>query len=85
MSLENNIRILLFVFGIYAALYGPWWLPAVPIALVSLRFRAWETMILGLFIDLLWLPAGVHIPLYTITAIALVWAFEPLRKELLLT
>ena len=51
--------------------------------LVSMRFRAWETIVLGLLADMLWLPGGVHLPLYLIFSIALVWAFEPLRKELL--
>ena len=81
---ENNVRVFLFFFGVYAAVYGPWWLPAVPIVLLSLRFRAWEVPVLGLLVDFLWQPAVVHVPLYFIFSIGIVWAFEPLRRELLM-
>jgi hypothetical protein len=84
MSAENSIRIFLSCFGIYAALYGPPWLIVVPMLLLSLRFRAWEVIALGLLADFLWLP-GIHLPLFLIAGIAIVWAFEPLRKELLIS
>jgi len=74
----------LLCFGVLAAIFGPPWLPLVPMVLLSMRFRAWETMALGLFTDFLWAP-GLHVPLFLISAIVLVWAFEPLRKELLLS
>ena len=85
MLLENNIRVFLFLLGLWGALFGPWWLALVSIILLSLRFRAWEVLVLGLLVDLLWLPAGWHWPYFLITSIVVVWVFEPLRKELLLS
>ncbi len=84
MSAENSLRIFLVGFALYAALFGPPWLIFVPFVLLSMRFRAWEIMALGLVTDFLWLP-GLRPPLYLIAAILIVWAFEPLRKELLLS
>lgn len=84
MLSENNVRIFLFFFGVYAAIFGPWWLTAVPIVLLSVRFRAWEVTVLGLLVDFLWQPVAVHMPMYFIFSILIVWAFEPLRRELLL-
>lgn len=84
MSLENSIRVFLSLFGLWAVLFGPSWLPLVPIILLAVRFRSWEAIALGLLMDFLWLP-GLHVPLYLITSIVIVWAFEPLRGELLLS
>ena len=84
MSLENSTRILLGLWGLWAVLFGPWWLPLVPIVLLSMRFRAWEGIFLGLLMDFLWLPA-YHVPFYFLGALAIVWFFEPLREELLLS
>jgi hypothetical protein len=54
--------------------------------LLAFRFRAWEVMVLGMFIDFLWLPGGTFIaplPLFTIAGLILVWGLEPLRSEFL--
>ena len=84
MSVENSIRVALSCLGLGGAVFGPAWLPIVPMVLLSMRFRAWEVIVLGLITDFLWLP-GIRPPLYLLAAIAIVWAFEPLRKELLLS
>lgn len=84
MSAENSVRIALVFFGLYAAIFGPSWLVLVPMILLSMRFRAWEVIFLGLITDFLWLP-GLLIPVFLIAGIAIVWVFEPLRKELLLS
>jgi hypothetical protein len=83
MSVENSFRIFLIALGFWGALYGPWWLPYVPIVLLSLRFRAWEAIVLGLVTDFLYAPS-LHVPMYLILSIVIVWVFEPLRSELLL-
>ena len=83
MSLENSIRALLFALGAWGALFGPAWLPLVPMVLLSIRFSAWEVLLLGLLEDFLWMP-GTQVPWFTVAAIIIVWMFEPLRKELLL-
>ncbi len=72
------------MFGLWAVLFGPSWLVLVPIILLSIRFRSWEAVALGLLMDFLWLP-GLHVPLYLIASLAIVWVFEPLRGELLLS
>lgn len=84
MSVENSLRIFLSLLGLFGALFGPAWLPIVPMVLLSMRYRAWEILALGLLVDFLWLP-GIRPPLFLISAIVIVWAFEPLRKELLLS
>ncbi len=84
MSVENSLRVFLALFGFWAALFGPPWLIFIPIVLLSMRFRAGEVMALGLFTDFLWAPA-LHVPLFLISSIVILWAFEPLRKELLIS
>jgi hypothetical protein len=84
MSAENSIRIFLSCLGLYAVLFGPSWLIVVPMLLLSMRFRAWEVIALGLLADFLWLP-GLHLPLFLIAGICIVWVFEPLRRELLVS
>lgn len=76
------LRIVVAIIGFLGAIFLPWWVPAICIVLLSIRWRAWEAVLLGLLMDLLWLPAG-GFPLFTIGAIAVVWAFEPLRSEFL--
>lgn len=84
MSVENSFRIFLVILGAWAAIFGPPWFVFIPMVLLSMRFRAWETMAIGLLADFLWAP-GLHVPLFLISGIVIVWAFEPLRKELLLS
>lgn len=79
------MRILLGIGGFGAAIFGPWWLPLVAMVLLSLRFRAIEVLFLGLFMDFFWLPSGTGWPMFLIASILIVWLFEPLRKELLLS
>lgn len=67
---------------------GPAWLSVIVMIMLSLRFRAWEVVLIGLATDLLWHPGpGIlaPLPLFTIGAALLVWGLEPLRKQLLLT
>jgi hypothetical protein len=81
----TGLRIALAVIGFLGAIFWPWWVPALCILFLSLRWRAWEAILLGVFVDLLWLsPNGFHaLPLFTIFAIVVVWVFEPLRSEFL--
>jgi len=79
-------RIVVAVIGFAGALWAPWFVPAICIFLLALRFRAWEAIALGVFMDLLWLsPESLFhgLPLFTIGSILVVWAFEPLRSEFL--
>jgi hypothetical protein len=55
-------------------------------AILAVRFRAWEVLAVGALVDLLWLPAGLTpLPLFTLAALILVWGLEPLRNEFLLS
>lgn len=78
-------RILIALIGFFGAIWLPWYVPAICIFLLALRFRAWEAIALGVFMDLLWLPPGslFGLPIFTIGAIVVVWVLEPLRSELL--
>jgi hypothetical protein len=80
------LRPVLVAFGFFSVLFlSPWFTLASVIAL-SLRYRAWEAIFIGLLMDLLWIPSdsSIHlIPTATIAAIAIVIVFEPLRNQLL--
>lgn len=82
----NSIRVVLGLIGLVGLYTGPWFLTPIAIILLALRYRAWEGLILGLCMDLLWHPAGAFFqpfPLYTFGAIIIVWVLEPLRRQLL--
>ncbi len=83
---DNLVRILLALAGVFSALVAPFWVPALCMLLLSLRFRAWEVPLIGLLVDLLWLPSVgfVHpFPVFTTLGIIFLWALEPLRREFL--
>jgi hypothetical protein len=82
----KSFRIILGTIGFIGVLFLPPWVPVVCIVLLSLRFRAWEAILLGAFIDITWLPsvASLHsLPLFSIAALLIVWGFEPLRAQFL--
>lgn len=79
------MRPLLFLLGVIAAIYLPPWAVLIIAVLLCLRYRAWEVIFLGLYIDFITLPEaswGV-VPYATVLAFILVWGLEPLRRELL--
>lgn len=79
------VRCALALTGFVAAVVATPWVVLIVMGLLALRWRAWEVLAIGLWMDLLWLP-GIffsHLPLFTLAAIALVWGFEPLRREFL--
>jgi len=82
----SALRIAIAALGFLGAIFFPPWIPVICIILLSLRFRAWEAIFIGLLVDLLWRApeAGWQIvPFFTIGAIIIVWALEPLRREFL--
>ena len=76
------LRIAIFVVSVVGGLYVSAWIPAAGILLLSLRWRAFEALALGLGMDFFWLPVG-HVPLFTLGAILVVWIMEPIRREFL--
>jgi hypothetical protein len=81
------IRIALAIVGLVSTIF---FLPLVTFIcaiVLSIRYRAWEVIIMGALLDLVWSPYDVSwhtIPIYTLIALALVWGLEPLRAQFLL-
>lgn len=86
----SKIRLLLSVVMFWGILFASWWLPLICALFLSLRFRAWEVILAGIFLDLYWMPAYVSfvsfdsVPLGTIIAVLLVFGLEPVRRQLLI-
>ena len=84
---KNNVRIALGALGLLGALFTVAWVPLACMALLAVRFRAWEVLGIGLLVDFLWLPTGSFffpLPLFSIAGLFLVWGPEPLRTQFLL-
>jgi hypothetical protein len=80
-----SVRTFLAVVGVIGVFIAPWWVPLVCMLILALRYASWETLFIGLLMDLVWLPGGgFPIPLFTIGGIALVWIFMPLRRQFLI-
>ncbi|MEK7628750.1 MAG: hypothetical protein AAB421_05060 [Patescibacteria group bacterium] len=77
-----------FISGLSFAsvLFAPPWAPLILMGVLSLRFRAWEILIMGVCVDLLYLPPGgfymIPIPA-TICATAILIGFEPFRRNIM--
>ncbi|MBL8158557.1 hypothetical protein JNK62_03420 [bacterium] len=85
----SRFRIFLGIIMFTSAVFAPWWVPLIAAVILSLRFRAWEVILAGMFMDLYWMPAYVSfasfdsIPFATVVAAVLVFGLEPIRKQLL--
>ncbi|KKW19494.1 MAG: hypothetical protein UY63_C0012G0003 [Parcubacteria group bacterium GW2011_GWA2_51_10] len=80
------MRLLLTCAGIASSLFAPAWVTLLFMGALALRYPAWEVLLIGILMDYLWMPDVLYsLPLFTITAFILVWGFEPLRKEFLLS
>ena len=80
------MRILIGSIGLLGVLMGMFYVPVVCMFVLAIRYRAWEVIVLGLLIDFIWQPAGTILqsfPIFTVSAILAVWAFEPLRAQFL--
>lgn len=78
-------RVLTFLAGLLSIIFfSPFLTLACGLAL-SLRYRAWEVLFLGLLTDFMWMPEHVWyaVPYATILAILIVWLSEPLRSAFL--
>ncbi len=79
-----NVRACVSLVGALGVFFAPWWVPALCILFLAIRYPAWEALFIGLLVDLMWLPAlGFSAPLFTIGAITIVWLFAPLRSQFL--
>lgn len=79
------MRIIFFIIGCLSVFAFPWWVTSLIIAATAIRYRAWEVLLLGGFLDALYLsPSMYHgLPLFTLSTLAVLWAFEPLRQRFL--
>ena len=79
------MRILLVLAGVVSAIFFVPWITLVCMIILSARYYAWEVVLLGLFVDLLWLPSSAtfSVPYFALIGLLLMWGFEPLRKEIL--
>jgi hypothetical protein len=83
----SKLRFLLAFACFVSVVFAPWWVPAILAFALCLRFRAWEVILAGMFMDLYWMPAyiGLHsLPVATIISILFVFGLEPLRRQLLI-
>lgn len=81
---ETKIRFVVGGIGVLGAFFLPWWVPLVCMVALALRYPAWEVLVIGLLMDLLWLPGqGFELPVFLITGIVLVWICAPLRQQFL--
>ena len=87
---HNNIRLVFALALFTSVILAPPWLACLFALALSLRWRAWEVIAAGIFLDFLWLPTSVSflswhaLPLATIISIIVVFGLEPLRRQLLL-
>jgi hypothetical protein len=88
MLFLRNTRVVGFMVLLLCALYAPFYVTGIVALLISLRWRAWEVVGIGVCMDLLWMPSvGTFlgaIPLAACTALFIVWILEPFRRNLLL-
>lgn len=83
------MRVAFALLALLSAFFAPPYLTLFLMAVLSLRYAAWEVILVGFLVDCLWFtPFGAEsflgfIPLFTIAGFLLVWGLEPLRREFL--
>ncbi len=75
------MHIALAIIAFASIIFFPPWVALMCAVLLSLRYRAWEVVVLGLCMDLAWHGGGL--PYFMIICIAIVWILEPVRMRLL--
>jgi len=79
-------RTALALIGFVSAIFFPPYVAGLCIVILAACWSSWEAVLLGFFIDMLWLsPHGAFhgLPLFTLGAIILAWLFVPIRMQLL--
>ncbi len=77
-----SLRVLVATIGLLGVLFLPWWVPVVCAVVLALRYAAFEVVVMGLFMDMLWFADGLGVfPLCTLGAVLLVWLLTPLREQ----
>lgn len=80
-------RIVLFAAGLVSIVFAPPWVPFLFAVALAARWFAWEAVLLGLAIDLVYLAAPgtfFNIPFpATLATVVILLVCEPLRQRLL--
>ncbi len=79
----RHARVVLATLMYCSAFFLPWWVGALIGLILAVRYRAWEVVLFGALLDVLWLPSGFFfgLPLATCIALTVVWMLEPLRRQ----
>lgn len=79
------MRIAIAAVGFLSIFFAPAWVTLIVGVVLSMRYPAWEVILMGALLDVMWFPTGgfIIVPLGTLLALLIVWACEPLRRELL--
>jgi hypothetical protein len=80
------MRLFFTLAGLVSVFTFSWWMTMFFVVALAVPYRAWEAIVIGMLLDLVWLPSGalVHqLPLCTLASIIIVWVLEPLRSEFL--
>lgn len=86
---SKNARLFLGCALFLSALFAPPFVTAIISLVLALRWRAWEVIAAGIFMDFLWLPDSYSFtsfesfPLLTVISMVVVIGLEPLRRLLL--
>ncbi len=78
----GKARIAFFLLAGIAVIFAPLFF-YIPLILSLIRFRAYEMLFLAMYADLLWYPGLPQLPLFTLSSLALLALFEPLRRRFL--
>lgn len=80
------MRPFLAIIGVLSAVFFSPIAAAACIVIMAILFDAWEAVVLGFIVDMLWLPNAYSLsslPLFTLGAMAIVWVLAPLRAQFL--
>lgn len=77
-------RVALCLIGIVGVFTGHLALTLAIVIADAVVFAGLESVVLGLIFDLMWTEAPLHaVPWVTLCALAMLWASEPIRREIL--
>lgn len=78
------MRVALALAGVYGVFAGSLPICLVAVILSASLFSASETVLIALAYDLVWSPSlFTSIPWVTLGVLAMLWASEPIRREIL--
>jgi cellulose synthase/poly-beta-1,6-N-acetylglucosamine synthase-like glycosyltransferase len=79
------MRVTLAALSFMSAIFAPVWVLFILAGITSVRYRAWEIILIGVLMDFVYLPVGGFFGfpfVATTVSLILVWGLEPLRNQL---